>query len=109
RLPAGLKNCWIVDRGILCRGLLRGLGALKQFAIGRARRNQTIYFAPAQHKTGGRKRIYGEKCRVDELRQRFPERLRKQALKLRVWGQPHQVAVYSAEILLRGVWRGRAQ
>ena len=109
RLPVGPRNCWIVDRGIVCRGLLRGLGELNQFLIGRMRRNQNLYFAPEQTKTGGRKRIYGEKCRVDELRQRFPERLRKQAMKLRVWGKQHKVEVYSAEILLCGVWRGRAQ
>jgi len=109
RLPAGLKNCWLVDRGILCRGLLRGLGELKQFVIGRMRRNQNVYFAPEETKTGGRWRIYGEKCRVDELRQRFPDRLRKQQMTLRVWGKQHKVEVYSVEILLRGVWRGRAQ
>ncbi len=109
RLPAALKHCWIVDRGLLCRSLLRGLGALQQFVIGRARRNQNVYFAPAQSKTSGRRRIYGAKCRVDELLKRFPERLRKQTMKLRVWGQQHQVEVYSTEILLRGVWRGRAQ
>lgn len=108
RLPEGLKNCWIVDRGILSRGLLRGLGELKQYVIGRARRNQVVYFAPEQAQTGGRQRIYGEKCRIDELRERFPERLRKQKMKLTVWGKRHQVEVYSAEILLRGVWRGRA-
>jgi hypothetical protein len=109
RLPEGVKNCWIVDRGILSRKLLRGLGELNQYVIGRARRNQVVYFAPEQPKTGGRQRIYGEKCRVDELRKRFHGRLRKQEMKLTVWGKPHKVEVYSAEILLRGVWRGRAQ
>jgi hypothetical protein len=109
RLPEGVRNCWIVDRGILCRGLLRGLGELKQFAIGRMRRNQVVYFAPEQSQTGGRQRIYGEKCRVDELLKRFPDQLRKQEMKLRVWGKQHKVGVYSAEILMRGVWRGRAQ
>lgn len=108
RLPEGPRNCWIVDRGIVSRGLLRGLAELKQFLIGRLRRNQTVYFAPEQSKTGGRQRIYGEKCRVDELRKRFPERLRKQEMKLRVWGKPRTVEVYSAEVLVRGVWRGRA-
>ncbi len=109
RLPEGVKNCWIVDRGILSRKLFRGLGELNQYVIGRARRNQVVYFAPEQTKTGGRQRIYGEKCRVDELRKRFHGRLRKQEMKLTVWGKPHKVEVYSAEILLRGVWRGRAQ
>ena len=109
RLPEGVRHCWVVDRGILCRALLRGLDELKQFVIGRARRNQVVYFAPEQTKTGGRTRIYGEKCRVDELRKRFPDRLLKQEMKLTVWGKQHKVEVYSAEILLRGVWRGRAQ
>jgi Transposase DDE domain len=109
RLPEGVENCWIVDRGILCRGLLRGLGELKQFVIGRMRRNQVVYFAPEQSKTGGRQRIYGEKSRVDELRRRFLGRLRQQEMTLRVWGKQDKVAVLSAEILLRGVWRGRAQ
>jgi len=109
RLPEGIKNCWIVDRGILCRGLLRGLGELKQFVIGRMRRNQVVYFAPEQSKTGGRQRIYGEKSRVDQLRTQFPDRLRRQEMTLRVWGKLHKVEVLSAEILMRGVWRGRAQ
>jgi hypothetical protein len=109
RLPEGVKNCWIVDRGILCRGLLRGLGEVQQFVIGRLRRNQNVYFAPAQTRTSGRQRIYGEKCRVNELLKRFPDRLRKQEMTLRVWGRQHKVEVYSAEILMRGVWRGRAQ
>jgi len=109
RLPEGVRNCWVVDRGILCRSLLRGLDELQQFVIGRARRNQVVYFAPEQTKTGGRARIYGEKCRVDELRKRFSDRLRQQEMKLTVWGKQHKVEVYSAEILLRGVWRGRAQ
>jgi len=109
RLPEGVKNCWIVDRGILSRGLLRGLGELNQYAIGRARRNQVVYFAPEQSQTGGRQRIYGEKCRIDELRRRFHSRLRKQEMSLKVWGKQHKVEVYSALILLRGVWRGRAQ
>lgn len=109
RLPEGIRNCWIVDRGILCRGLLRGLGELKQFVIGRMRRNQVVYFAPEQSKTGGRQRIYGEKSRVDQLRTQFPDRLRRQEMTLRVWGKLHKVEVLSAEILMRGVWRGRAQ
>ena len=109
RLPDGPRHCWIVDRGILCRRLLGGIGELKQFVIGRLRRNQNIYFASEQTKTRGRTHIYGEKCRVDELRKRFPDRLRKQKMKLRVWDKQHQVEVYSAEILVRGVWRGRAQ
>jgi hypothetical protein len=82
-LPEDIKNCWIVDRGILCRGLLRGLGELKQFVIGRMRRNQVVYFAPEQSKTGGRQRIYGEKSRVDHLRTQFSNGLRRKEMTLR--------------------------
>jgi hypothetical protein len=35
RLPDGPRHCWIVDRGVLCRRLLGGIGELKQFVIGR--------------------------------------------------------------------------
>jgi len=108
RLPAGIRHCWIVDRGILCRGLLRELGDLKQFALGRLRCNQVVYFAPAQTQTGGRHRIFGEKCRVDQLLHRFPDRLQSQQMKLRVWGKARTVEVYAVEVLLRGVFRGRA-
>jgi hypothetical protein len=104
-----VRNCWIVDHGILSRGLMRGLGELKQFVIGRARCNQSVYFALEQSQTGGRKRIYGEKCRMDQLRTKFPDRLQKQKMTLRVWGKQHGGEVLSAEILLRGVWRERAQ
>jgi hypothetical protein len=109
RVPNGVRNCWVVDRDILGRGSLRGLCELKHFAIGRMRRSQNSYFAPKQARTSGRQRVYGERCRVDELRKRFPHRLRKQTMKLRVWGKMHKVEVYSTEILLRGVWRERAQ
>jgi hypothetical protein len=108
RLPAGIRHCWIVDRGILCRRLLREVGDLKQFALGRLRCNQVVYFAPTQRQTAGRHRIFGEKCRVDQLLARFPDRLQRQQMKLRVWGKERIVEVYAVEILLRGVFRGRA-
>jgi hypothetical protein len=72
------------------------------------RRNWVVYFAPEATKTGGRRRIYGAKCRVDKLRQFYHGRLRKQEMKLRVWGREHTAEVYSVEVLLRGVYRGRA-
>lgn len=108
RLAQGVRHCWIVDRGIVSRALLRELDALKQFLIGRLRRNQNVYFAPAETKDGGRPRVYGEKCRVDELLKRFPDKLRRQQMKLRVWGQERKVEVYDIEVLLRSVFKGRA-
>ena len=108
RLPEAIRHCWIVDRGIISRGLCRELAELGQFVIGRMRCNQVVYFAPEETATGGRPRLYGEKFRVDQLLARFPDRLRRQKMKLRVYGQTRTVDVYSAEILLRGVWRGRA-
>ena len=108
RLAKGVRHCWIVDRGIVSRALLRELDALKQYLIGRLRRNQNVYFAPAATKGGGRPRIYGEKCRVDELLQRCPDKLRRQQMKLRVWGQERKVESYDIEVLLRSVFKGRA-
>jgi hypothetical protein len=108
RLPGGVRHCWVVDRGIVSRALLRELHYLKQYLLGRLRRNQNVYFAPAAPARSGRPRIYGEKCRVDELLQRFPAQLRRQAMKLRVWGKERQVEVYDIEVLLRGVFKGRA-
>lgn len=108
RLPEGARHCWIVDRGIVSRALLRELDRLDQYLIGRLRRNQNVYFAPTATISGGRPRIYGEKCRADELLQRFPQNLRRQQLKLRVWGQERQVEVYDVEVLLRSVFKGRA-
>src|SRR5262245_3960070 len=108
RLPEGIRHYWIVDRGIISRGLCRQLAQLGQYVLGRMRCNQVVYFAPEESESGGRPRLYGEKCRVDQLLRCFPERLRRQTMKLRVYGQTRTVEVYSAEILLRGVWRGRA-
>jgi hypothetical protein len=108
RLPAGSRHVWIVDRGIISRPLLRALGALSHFALGRVRANQVVYFAPRRQPRKGRKKTYGQKCRVDQLLRKFPERLRKQCGELQVQGKERKVEIYDAEILLRGVHRGRA-
>jgi hypothetical protein len=46
RLPAEVDPVWIVDRGLLTRPLLRAVAAHGQFALGRAKCNQVVYFAP---------------------------------------------------------------
>ncbi len=107
RLPQGIRHVWLVDRGILSRTLLCALDELEQFALGRMRANQVVYFAPRRQPKRGRKKLYGQKCRVDQLLRRFPERLRVQCAKLRVQGQERVVHIYDAEVLLRGVWAGR--
>ena len=108
RLPLGLRHVWVVDRGLLARPFLRAVAALEQFALGRVRANQVVYFAPRRQPKKGRKKTYGAKCRVDRLFKEYPERLRKTEGKLRVHGQERAVTIYDAEILLRGVWAGRA-
>jgi Transposase DDE domain len=108
RLPEAIRHVWIVDRGIISRPLLRALEALSQFALGRLRANQVVYFAPRRQPKKGRKKAYGQKCRVDQLLRRFPERLRKQRSQLSVKGKERQVEIYDAEVLLRGVHKGRA-
>jgi hypothetical protein len=107
RLSASIRHVWIVDRGIISRPLLRALEALGQFALGRLKTNQIVYFAPRRQARQGRKKTYGQKCRVDQLVKRFPERLRKQAGKLEVHGKERKIEIYDAEILLRGVHQGR--
>jgi hypothetical protein len=114
RLPAKVRHVWLVDRGILSRPLLRALGELGHFVLGRVRCNQVVYFAPcpetvAQGTRKRRPRIYGDKCRVDQLRSRWAERLRAHKMVLRVRGRARLVHVWDAEVLLRGVGRGRAQ
>lgn len=108
RLPEGVRHVWIVDRGIISRPLLRALEALSQFALGRVRSNQVVYFAPRRQPKKGRKKTYGQKCRVDQLAKRFPDRLRKQHGQLHVQGKERKVEIYDAEVLLRGVHKGRA-
>ena len=108
RLPPEVRHVWVVDRGLLSRPLLRALAAHGQFALGRVRCNQVVYFAPRRQPRGrGRKKTYGAKCRVDKLLARFPERLPHQTMKLHVQGRERQVRVASAEVLLRGVRRGQ--
>lgn len=61
------------------------------------------------HRAANRRRgakAYGQKCRVDQLLRRFPDRLRKRRSKLPV--QERKVEFYDAEVLLRGVHKGRA-
>lgn len=108
RLPEDVRHVWVVDRGLLSRPLLSALYRQGQFALGRMRCNQVVYFAPRrQHKGRGRKRTYGAKCRVDKLLSRFPTRLHHERMKLHVAGREHHVRLASAEVLLRGVRRGR--
>ncbi|MBA3767661.1 MAG: hypothetical protein H0W99_11870 [Acidobacteria bacterium] len=108
RLPPEVRHVWVVDRGLLSRPLLRALCRQGQFALGRARCNQVVYFAPRrQHKGRGRKKTYGVKCRVDKLVARFPERLRHERMKLHVQGREREVRVAAAEVSLRGVLAGQ--
>jgi hypothetical protein len=108
RLPSEVRHVWVVDRGLLSRPLLRALCEQKQFALGRVRCNQVVYFTPRrQHKGRGRKKSYGAKCRVDKLLSRFPTRLHHRRMKLHVAGRERTVRVASAEVLLRGVRRGQ--
>ena len=108
RLPSGVRHVWVVDRGLLSRPLLRALDEQEQFALGRLRCNQVVYFAPRRQRKGrGRQRTYGAKCRVDKLVARFPERLRHERMKLHVQGRERPVRVASAEVSLRGVRRGQ--
>jgi hypothetical protein len=104
RLPEPTRHVWVVDRGLLSRPLLRSLGAQGQFARGRLKRNQVVYFSPRRQPRGrGRRKIYGARCRVDQLRKRYGERLQHQKMKLRVAGREREVEVASAEVLLRRV------
>jgi hypothetical protein len=106
RLPAGVGHVWIVARGLLTRPLLRAGARHGQFALGRAKCNQVVYFAPRRQARRGRKKAYGVKCRVDKLL-RFTKRLRHQQMKLWVGGHERTVRVADAEVLLRGVWASR--
>lgn len=108
RLPKGVRHVWVVDRGILSRPLLRALEAIGQFALGRVKANQVVYFAPRRQPKKGRKKVYGQKCRLDRLLRKFPDRLRQQRGRLRVGGKERKVEIYDAEVLLRGVHQGRA-
>jgi hypothetical protein len=96
RLPTEVGHVWIRDRGLLTRPVLRAVAAHGQFALGRLKCNQVVYFAPqGQTKGRGRRKAYGAQCRVDKL------------LKLRVRGRDRTVRVAKAQVVLRGVWAGR--
>ena len=113
RLPRTVRHVWLVDRGILSRPLLRALERVGHRVVGRVRCNQVVYFAPAAAESQRasrqrRPRVYGQKCRVDQLRSHCPERLREQKMVLHVHGRERIVRLWDTEVLLRGVWRGRA-
>jgi hypothetical protein len=109
RLPPTARHVWVTDSGILSRPLLRALCIQEQFALGRLRCNQRIYFAPRHRSPRPRRpRVFGQSCRVKQLLTRFPHRLRQHHTVLRVRGRARAVQVYDTEILLRGVWPHRA-
>jgi hypothetical protein len=108
-LPTGVHHVWLGDRGPLTRPFIRGISTLGHFALGRVRCNQVVYFAPRrQARRARRPRLFGPKCRVDRLLTRFPQRLRSQTMSLRVRGRERTVLVYDTQVLLRGIWPGRA-
>jgi DDE superfamily endonuclease len=107
RLPALVRQVWVVDRGIASRPLGQSLDRLGQYILGRVRSNQVFYFAPRRQPKRGRPRSYGQKCRVDRLVKRFPERLQCQTATLKVRGRERTVRIYDAEMLWRGVWSDR--
>jgi hypothetical protein len=108
RLPPTVRHVWLSDSGILSRPLLRALGSQGQFALGRLRCNQRVYFAPRRRSPRQRRpRVFGPSCRVDQLLTRFPQRVQHQHTILHVRGRARAVQVYDAEILLRGVWPHR--
>ena len=112
RLPTAVRHVWLVDRGILSRPLLRALEELGHGVVGRVRCNQVVYFPPTAavgpsatcHR---RPRVYGQKCRVDQLQSHCTAHLREQKMVLRVHGRERMVRLWDTEVLLRGVWRGR--
>jgi hypothetical protein len=113
RLPAAVRHVWLVDRGILSRPLLRLLGEVGHYVVGRVRCNQVVYFAPPAEtlqttRRQRRPRVSGPKCRIDRLRTAYGDRLRAQQMVLRVHGRERIVHVWDALVLLRSVWRGRA-
>jgi hypothetical protein len=108
RLPEGVRQVWVGDRGLISRPLLRAVGGLGQFVLGRVRCNQGVYFAPLRQSARKRRpKLFGQKCRVDKLLDRFPQRLRQQKIRLRIRGKERTVKVFESEVLLRGVWPGR--
>ena len=108
RLPALVRHVWVVDRGIASRPLVQSLDRLGQSILGRVRSNQVFYFAPRRQLSRGRRRTYGQKCRVDQLIKRFPERLHYQTATLKVRGKERTVRLYGTEMLWRGVWHNHS-
>jgi Transposase DDE domain len=107
RLPALVRHVWVVDRGIASRPLVQSLDRLGQYVVGRVRSNQVLYFVPRRQPGRGRRRTYGQKCRVDKLVKRTPSRLQHQTSTLKIRGKERTVRVYDAEMLWRGVWPAR--
>lgn len=109
RLPEGVRHVGVGDRGLISRPLLRAIGGLGQFVLGRVRCNQVVYFAPLRQSARRRRpKLFGQKCRVDKLLKRFPQRVRPQKMRLRIRGKERTVQVFDSQVLLRGVWAGRA-
>lgn len=109
RLPPAVRHVWLTDSGILSRPLLRALGAQGQFALGRLRCNQRVYFPPPPPAPRQRRpRVFGSSCRVDQLHSQCPHHLHQQHTVLHVRGRARAVTVADTEIRLRGVWPGRA-
>ena len=109
RLPEGVCHVWVGDRGLISRPLLRAVGGLGQFVLGRVRCNQVVYFAPLRQLARRRRpKLFGQKYRVDKLLTRFPQRLRPQKMRPQMWGKERTVNVFDSQVLLRGVWSGRA-
>src|SRR5712691_11080591 len=97
RLPSTVRHVWVTDSGILSRPLLRALAAQGQFALGRLRCNQRVYFAPRRRAPRQRRpRVFGQSCRVDRLLTRFPQRVREDQTVLRVRGRERAVSVCAA-------------
>jgi hypothetical protein len=109
RLPEGVRHVGVGDRDLISRPLLRAIGGLGQFVLGRVRCNQVVYFAPLRQSARRRRpKLFGQKCRVDKLLKRFPQRVRPQKMRLRIRGKERTVQVFDSQVLLRGVWAGRA-
>jgi hypothetical protein len=109
RLPEGVRHVGVGDRGLISRPLLRAIGGLGQFVLGRVRCNQVVYFAPLRQSARRRRpKLFGQKCRVDKLLKRFPQRVRPQKMRLRIRGKERTVQVFDSQVVLRGVWAGRA-
>ena len=112
RLPTAVRHVWLVDCGLLSRPLLRALEELGHGVVGRVRCNPVVYFPPTaavgpSATCQRRPRVYGQKCRVDQLQSHCTAHLREQKMVLRVHGRERMGRLWDTEVLLRGVWRGR--